>query len=291
MATMTMGTMFPKELVNTMFDKVKGHSSIAMMSGQTPIAFTGNQLFTFSMDKEVNIVAEGASKPTGGITIAPITIMPIKIEYGARVTDEFMTASEDNQLDILTAFSNGYAKKVAKGLDIMAMHGVNPRDSVASSIIGTNSLDTNTSVSSVTYVAANIESNLEAAITALGDYDNNGYAFSKDFASTLGNLSANGVKQYPEFALGGKPGALKGIACDVNSTVSFAGESKAYLGDFTNAFKWGYAKDVPFEIIPYGDPDQSGDDLKAHNQVYLRCETYIGWGILDGAAFARIATV
>ena len=42
------------------------------------------------------------------------------------------------------------------------------------------------------------------------------------------------------------------------------------------------------EVIQYGDPDQSGEDLKAHNQVYLRCETYIGWGILDKNAFARI---
>ena len=28
------------------------------------------------------------------------------------------------------------------------------------------------------------------------------------------------------------------------------------------------------EVIQYGDPDQSGEDLKAHNQVYIRCETY-----------------
>ena len=31
-----------------------------------------------------------------------------------------------------------------------------------------------------------------------------------------------------------------------------------------------------------------GKDLKAYNQVCLRAETYIGWGILDAAAFARI---
>ena len=41
-------------------------------------------------------------------------------------------------------------------------------------------------------------------------------------------------------------------------------------------------------VIPYGDPDQTGKDLKAYNQVYLRAETYIGWGILDPSAFAKI---
>ena len=64
---------------------------------------------------------------------------------------------------------------------------------------------------------------------------------------------------------------------------------RAIVGDFKNAFKWGYAKQIPLEVIQYGDPDQTGKDLKAYNQVCLRAETYIGWGILDAAAFARIA--
>ena len=61
-----------------------------------------------------------------------------------------------------------------------------------------------------------------------------------------------------------------------------------YVGDFENAFKWGYAKEIPLEIIEYGDPDNSGNDLKGYNQVYLRAEVYLGWGILDPEAFARI---
>ena len=28
----------------------------------------------------------------------------------------------------------------------------------------------------------------------------------------------------------------------------------AYVGDF-DAFRWGYARDVEFEVIEYGDPD------------------------------------
>ena len=34
------------------------------------------------------------------------------------------------------------------------------------------------------------------------------------------------------------------------------------------------------EIIQYGDPDNSGKDLKGYNQIYIRAEAYIGWGIL-----------
>ena len=41
-------------------------------------------------------------------------------------------------------------------------------------------------------------------------------------------------------------------------------------------------------IIEYGDPDNSGKDLKGYNQVYLRSEIYLGWGILDADSFARV---
>ncbi len=53
-------------------------------------------------------------------------------------------------------------------------------------------------------------------------------------------------------------------------------------------FKWGYAENVPLEIIEYGDPDGSGRDLKAYNEILLRAEAFIGWGILDTDAFARV---
>ena len=37
-------------------------------------------------------------------------------------------------------------------------------------------------------------------------------------------------------------------------------------------------------------PIRESGDLKGHNQVYLRAEAWIGWAILDGAAFARVET-
>ncbi len=289
--TLTKGELFAPETVADLFSKVSGKSSLAKLAGTMPIPFNGAEIFTFSMDDEVNIVAENTVKSAGSISVAPIKVVPIKIEYGARVTDEFMYASEEKQLDILKAFNDGYAKKVARALDIMAIHGVNPRSKEASALIGTNSFDTNTGVATVTYDAAQIEENIEAAIAAINEaYDTTGMAMSKDFSSTLASLKVNGVKQYPELAWGANPGTVNGLPVDVNSTVSFnASKDKAIIGDFTNAFKWGYTKEIPLEVIQYGDPDQSGKDLKAYNQVYLRCETYIGWGILDPSAFIRIA--
>jgi len=80
---------------------------------------------------------------------------------------------------------------------------------------------------------------------------------------------------------------------DVNGTVkgTSTGKDVAVLGDFENAFKWGYAKEIPLEVIEYGNPDNDATlgDLKGHNQVYLRAEAYIGWAILDAARFAIVA--
>ena len=45
---------------------------------------------------------------------------------------------------------------------------------------------------------------------------------------------------------------------------------------------------IPLEIIKYGDPDGAGRDLKRYNEVCLRAEAYIGWGILDAAAFGIV---
>lgn len=292
MATLQKGELFAPETVKDLFSKVSGKSSLAKLAGTMPVSFVGNEIFTFSMDDEVNIVAEGGKKPAGSISVEPVKVVPLKVEYGARVTDEFIYASEEKQLEILKAFNEGYAKKVARALDIMAMHGLNPRTREASQLIGTNSFDTNTGVTEIVYSETDIEENIEDAIAAINEaYDVTGMAMAKKFSSTLAQLTVNGVKQYPELGWGANPGVVKGLPVDVNSTVSFNNsKDQAIVGDFANAFRWGYAKEISLEVIQYGDPDQSGEDLKAHNQVYLRCETYIGWAILDPTAFARIAS-
>lgn len=284
-------TLFAPELVADLFSKVAGHSTLAKLGAQMPISFVGNEIFTFSMDDEVEIVAEGGKKSEGVSAVEPVKIAPIKVVYQTRVSDEFMYASEEKKLEILKAFNDGYAKKVARGLDIMAIHGVNPRSKEASAIIGDNCFAKKAGISKVTFSEAEIEQNIEDAIAAVADnYDVTGMAMARPFSATLAGLTVNGVKQYPELGWGANPATVKGLPVDVNSTVNFNNATeRAIVGDFKNAFKWGYAKQIPLEVIQYGDPDQTGKDLKAYNQVCLRAETYIGWGILDAAAFARIA--
>lgn len=284
------GTLFEPSLVTDLISKVKGKSSLAILSQHTPIPFNGLKEFTFSLDNEIDVVAENGKKAHGGVSVEPIKIIPIKVEYGARISDEFMYASEEEKIDILKAFNDGFAKKVAKGLDLMAFHGINPRTGEASSVIGDNHFD-NVVVQTVVYDAGDPDANIEAAVAVIhgSEGEVTGAAFSPIFSSALAKMKINGVKAFPELSWGANPGSINGLKIDINKTVeNKTVKDRAILGDFMNMFKWGYAKEVPFEVIRYGDPDNSGKDLKGYNQVYLRAELYIGWGIMDANSFARV---
>lgn len=288
------GNLFPEHLAKEIFSKVRGKSTIAKLSGQSPIPFNGIKEFIFSMDSEVDIVAENAAKSNGGMTLAPVTIVPLKIEYGARVSDEFMYASEEEAISILSSWTDGFANKAAKGMDLMAFHGINPRTGNASLIIGNNCFDKAvTGGAVITYNASAPDANIDAALTVIenNEYEANGIAMAPAMRSAIAAMTVSGARKYPEFAWGATPSNLGGMTLDSNITVSYGGsKDRAIIGDFRRAFKWGIAKDLPLEVIEYGNPDndQTLGDLKGHNQVYIRSEMYLGWGILDKNAFAMI---
>lgn len=281
--------LFNAALVTDLINKVKGRSSLATLSGQKGIPFNGTEQFVFSMDSDIDIVAENGKKSHGGVTLEPVTIVPLKVEYGARVSDEFMYASEEVQIDMLQAFNDGFARKLAKGIDLMAIHGINPRTKTASDIIGNNCFEKKVT-QSVTYTEADPDTNVEAAVGMVrgADGEVSGLAMDPTFATALAKLKVNGVKQFPELSWGANPGTVNGLQADVNNTVANGGKNRAIVGDFAGAFKWGYAKQIPMEIIQYGDPDGTGKDLKNYNQIYIRCEAYVGWGILVPESFAMI---
>lgn len=283
------GNLFNSQLVTDLMTKVKGKSSLAALSGEEAIPFNGTEQFIFSMDSDIDIVAENGKKTHGGITLDPVKIVPLKVEYGARISDEFMYASDDVKIDMLKTFNEGFAKKLARGLDLMAIHGINPRTKAASDIIGNNCFEKKVT-QSVTYTEADPDTNIEAAVGMVqgSDGEVNGLAMAPAFATALAKMKVNGVKQFPELSWGANPTSVNGLRCDVNATIANGGGNKAIVGDFSGAFKWGYAKQIPLEVIQYGDPDNSGKDLKGFNQVYIRCEAYLGWGILMPESFAIV---
>ena len=286
-------TSFSAKDTSELFNLVSGKSSLAKLCGAKPIGFNGNQVFTFNFDNEVNLVGESAAKANGGGTIAPVSMVPVKVEYGMRVSDEFKYGAQEIQLQYLQAFADGFAKKVARGLDIMAMHGVNPRTGSSADILTGKSFDA-VVTNKVEFDEANVNSNVETAIGMIeaAEHEVTGLAMAPAMKNALAQLkkgSSSYEALYPELGWGAVPGTLNGLPIDSNSTVSFnSNVDRGIVGNFRDYFRWGFSKNIPVEVIEYGDPDNAGRDLKGYNEVYIRGEVYIGWGILVPGAFARI---
>ena len=291
---MKTGTLFKPELVTELISKVQGKSVLAKLSAQTPIPFNGVEQFIFNLEGNAQIVGEGEQKLGNKAKLTSKVIKPLKFVYQARITDEFKNASEEKRMNFLSAYMDGFAKKIAEAFDLAALHGLEPKSMTDATFRATNSFDGVINGSIVTYDETKIDENLESAVqqvTARG-CEVNGIALSPAAGQALAKVKVNGVVQYPEFRFGQNPDSFYGMTSDINKNLTVTGGSAetdhAIVGDFQNRFKWGYSENIPMEIIEYGDPDGAGRDLKAYNEICLRAEAFIGWGILDEDAFARV---
>lgn len=289
------GTFFKPELVTDIMNKVQGRSTLAKLSNQQPIPFNGTEQFIFNLEGNAQIVGEGELKGAGKAVIATKVITPLKFVYQARITDEFLYASEEKRLEFLKHYSEGFAKKIAEAFDIAAIHGLEPKGLTDATFKSTNSFDGLVTGNVVTYNATKIDDNIDDAVQAVVVTDNEvtGIALSPVAGQAMSKVKDkfDNVK-YPEFRFGQRPDNFFNMDLDMNKTLTVQGgtakKNHAIVGDFQNRFKWGYAANIPMEIIEYGDPDGTGRDLKAYNEILLRTEAYIGWGILDEKAFARV---
>ena len=295
MSTITKSTLFPAQLEREIFNAVKGKSAIATLCPSEPIPFAGKDIFVFSMPNEVSVLGESVAKPAGDAAITSVPIRPVKVVYQSRVTAEFMYASEEAQLNTLATFAEGFSRKLAKGLDIMAGFGLNPATGSSSAVIGNNHLSYaiehyNSGSNVVEYTDGTDDpvATLEEAIGKVDDM--NGIIMGSDLREDIAALKATsggGQPAYPEFAFGGAPAKLG--AADLAVTNNLADGTYAFVGNF-DAFRWGFAKQLPLEIIEYGNPDGGTYDLKQANEVLLRSEAFIGWGILDASEFAAVVS-
>jgi len=291
---MKQGTLFSPELVTEIMSKVQGRSTLAKLSNQQPIPFNGTEQFIFNLEGNAQIVGEGGLKGAGKAVITSKVIKPLKFVYQARITDEFKYASEEKKLNFLKHYADGFAKKIAEAFDIAAIHGLEPKSLEDASFKSTNSFDGLVTGNVVPFNAASIDENIDSAVQAIVATDNEvtGIAMSPVAGQAMSKIKVKDVVQYPEFRFGQRPNNFFNMDLDINKTLTIKGgtakKDHVIVGDFKNRFKWGYAENIPMEIIEYGDPDGTGRDLKAYNEILLRTEAFIGWGILDEKAFARV---
>lgn len=304
MALTTANIVLPKTVAAAIRTKVKDGSTIAALSPREGKLFQDENYLIFDGAAEAEVVAEGAAKGDYSQPVPPVVANRATIQTTTRVSKQLKWADEDDQLEIVDAIQNDQAEAMARAIDYLTYHAVNPATGEAlasytalSAATGVNNVYLGAAIGASTDKQA-IESvdNLAEAIN--DGYDINGFALSKTYANRLRKIrvSNSGVRQFPEIPLNLNLGNLEGIPAACSGTVNGrlvknAGTPVTYgtdilgiMGNFA-LIRWGFVRDIMAEVIEYGDPDGKGD-LKRYNQIAFRTEAVLAWAILDPAAFA-----
>ena len=277
----------PHSVVTEYINKAKDSSTIAALSPSTPQSFADVDHMIFVPSAEAEVVEEGAAKSSYDQDIDSVSGKRIKVITNTRVSDELKWADEDCRLEILSHIVEDQSQAIGRALDYVVYHAINPRTGRALS--GYDALAAK--AQQVTASDSELD-DIDALADKLIDYAVGGIALSRTYASQLRKLRvpATGLRLFPEISLSLEVGTLDGIAASCSGTVSgrlaeTATNVEAIMGDF-GLIKWGYVRDAYSEIIEYGDPDNTGVDLKGHNQVCYRTEAVLGYAVLDYNGFA-----
>lgn len=287
MAMDTSKIKLPAEVTQAIINKVGNTSTIAALSPSTPQLFLNEDYMVFNGAAEAEVVAEGQTKSSYEQTASYITGKKFKVQCTTRVTEELKWADEDNRLEIISSIQEDQTKAIARALDYVIYHAINPRS--GTKLDGYDALTAN--AVAVTDSGDDI-ANVDALADAVNEYEINGVALSRTWASRLRKLRvpATGMRFYPEIPINLAAGTLDGIPAATSTTVDGAKATTAtkvlgIMGDYS-LIKWGMIRDIWAEVIQYGDPDQTGVDLKAHNQIAYRTEAMFSYAVLDPKAFA-----
>lgn len=287
MAMDTTKIKLPVEVTQEIINKVGNTSTIAALSPSTPQLFLNEDYIVFNGAAEAEVVAEGQQKSSYTQEASSITGKKFKVQCTTRVTEELKWADEDNRLEIISSIQEDQTKAIARALDYVIYHAINPK--TGSKLSGYDALTAK--AVEVTDSGDDI-ANVDALADAVNEYEINGVALSRTWASRLRKLRvpATGMRFYPEIPINLAAGTLDGIPAATSTTVDGKKATEAtkvlgIMGDYS-LIKWGMIRDIWAEVIQYGDPDQSGVDLKANNQIAYRTEAMFSYAVLDPKAFA-----
>ncbi len=286
----------PKTIADGMFAKAQTGSAIAVLSGQEPMQFGEVSYMTFTTPPRAEYVGEGAAKTFSDTAFSTKTAAPHKAQVTMRFNEEVLWYDEQQQLGILRTLGDAGGVALARALDLGAFHGINPRTgtAIASIVVGDRIATTPNSVEITTATLTTPDTVIETAagLVISDGYVPNGIAFDPTYSWTVATSRyADGRKKYPELGFGTDVSSFEGLRSTSSSTVSAVPEAantniKAIVGQW-DMLRWGVQKQVPVELIRFGDPDGQGD-LKRNNQIALRLEVVYGWAVLDLDGFSVV---
>ena len=304
MAMTTANIVLPKSVAAAIRTKVKDGSTIAALSPKEGKLFQDETYLIFDGAAEAEVVAEGAAKGDYEQPVPPVVANRATIQTTTRVSKQLKWADEDDQLEIVSNIQDDQAEAMARAIDYLTYHAVNPMTgAVLSNYTALSAADGVNNVYLGKALSAAGDDDFIDSIDNLAEavndgYDINGFALSKTYANALRKIRVDSTKTrlYPEIPLNLKVGSLEGIPASCSGTVNgrlvknagtpvtYGTNILAIMGDFS-LIRWGFVRDIMAEVIEYGDPDGKGD-LKRYNQIAFRTEAVLAWAILDPAAFA-----
>lgn len=268
-------------------------SKLAPQDPQIKVGSTDH--FTFTGTPKAELVGEGDDKSSNDGTPTKATAKTYTVQVTYRFSNQVLWEDEDYQTGIVDGLVENIAVALSRALDLIAIHGINPKTGTVSGQVTEYFTKPGNGVGRVTATSdteANIDNLAEDLQTA--GYVATGIAFDPVFAGKAARArDINGNKLYPELGLGFNVENFQGLPAAASDTVSGRQELgvdnalvQALMGDF-RAFQWGVARQVPLETIEYGDPDGLGD-LKRTNELAIRAEAVLGYVIFDTAAFSLL---
>lgn len=252
--------------------------------------------FTFTGTPKAELVGESANKSSNDGTPTKVTAKTYKVQITYRFSNEVQWEDEDYQTGIVDGLVANVATALSRALDLVAIHGINPKTGEISADVSNYFDKAGNGVARVVSTG-DVQTDLETAASDLQEagYIATGIALDPVYAGQLARKKDGDNRPlYPELGLGFGFDSFQGLQAASSDTVSGRQELEAsevsiqaILGDW-RAFHWGVAREVPLELIEYGDPDGNGD-LKRTNEVAIRAEAVFGFAIFDGAAFSIIS--
>jgi hypothetical protein len=252
--------------------------------------------FTFTGTPKAELVGESANKSSADGTPTKATVKTYKVQITYRFSNEVQWEDEDYQTGIIDNLVTNVAVALSRALDLVAIHGINPATGEIAASVSDYFDKAGNGVARVV-ATGDVQTDLETAAADLQEagYTATGIALDPVFAGQLARKKDNENRPlYPELGLGFNFDSFQGLQAASSDTVSGRQELEssevsiqAIMGDW-RAFKWGVARQVPLELIEYGNPDGNGD-LKRTNEIAIRAEAVFGFAIFDGSAFSIIS--
>lgn len=283
--------LMPREIADGMITQTRTLSTVARLSDREPMRFGKVDYITFNDFPKAEFVEEGGEKSATKGGFGVVTSAPHKAQVTMRFNEEVQWASEDYQLNVLNELAGAGQVSLSRALDLGMYHRVNPL--TGNVISGWDNYVTKSTkiVEHDPAGTADLDDEFSAAVGLLVNapvtIQVTGAAFDPKFSWALSQLKRKdgagptSDQRYPQLGFGTNITDFRGIPVAQGNTVSGTPEAtdtkvRAIVGDFRDGIRWGVQRELPIELIRFGDPDGQGD-LKRHNQIALRLEIVYGW--------------